>query len=106
VVPCRDRATGKLEWEFKSEKPRFVSYLAYPGHHGTVPGTLLPEHQGGDGDPLDVIVVGPAVPRGSVVTARLLGGLRLMDRGEQDDKLIAVQPDSPLVRRPSAGSCG
>jgi inorganic pyrophosphatase len=61
-----------------------------------IPRTLLPEDRGGDGDPLDVIVLGPAVPRGSVVQARLLGMLRALDDGELDHKLIAVPPDSPL----------
>ena len=50
----------------------------------------------GDGDPLDVIVLSPAVDRGSVIKAKLIGVLRLLDAGEQDDKLIAVQDGTPL----------
>ena len=91
-----DKTTGQLAWEFRDGEPRIVSYLAYPGNYGMIPGTLLPEDLGGDGDPLDVIVLGPAVPRGRVVRARLLGVLKLLDDGEQDDKLIAVQQNSPL----------
>lgn len=87
---------GALEWKFKKGKPRVVKYLAYPGNYGMVPQTLLPEELGGDGDPLDVIVLGPAVPRGSVVNAKVLGVLKLIDRGEQDYKIIAVFKKSPL----------
>ncbi len=91
-----DKASGGLKWNFKKGRPRVVSYLAYIGNYGMVPGTFLPKESGGDGDPLDVIVLGSTIPRGSVVKARLIGVLKLLDKGEQDDKLIAVLPDSPL----------
>lgn len=87
---------GSLKWEFKNGKPRIVKYLGYPGNYGMVPRTLLPKELGGDGDPLDVIVLGPAVPRGSVVEAKLIGVLKLLDGGEQDDKLIAVLANTAL----------
>ncbi|MFQ5823740.1 MAG: inorganic diphosphatase [bacterium] len=85
-----------LKWDFKEGKPRIVNYLGYPGNYGMVPKTLLPKELGGDGDPLDVIVLGSAVPRGSVVKAKLIGVLKLLDGGEQDDKLIAVLANTPL----------
>ncbi|MHC4267195.1 MAG: inorganic diphosphatase [Planctomycetota bacterium] len=91
-----DKVSGHLKWNFKKGKPRVVSYLAYIGNYGMIPGTILSKESGGDGDPLDVIILGPAIPRGSVVKARLIGVLKLLDKGEQDDKLIAVLPDSPL----------
>lgn len=77
-------------WEFKKGKPRIVNYLGYPGNYGTIPGTALPKELGGDGDPLDVMVLGQAVPRGEIVNVRLIGVLKMLDGGEQDDKLIAV----------------
>ncbi len=49
---------GKLQWEFKRGKPRVVKYLGYPGNYGMLPRTLLAKEDGGDGDPLDVIVLG------------------------------------------------
>lgn len=88
------KSSGNLEWEFKNNKPRVVKYLGYPGNYGMIPRTLLPEKSGGDGDPLDVIVLGPAVPRGTVLKTRLVGMIRMLDGGEQDDKLIAVMLDS------------
>ncbi len=89
-----DKNSGNMEWEFKEGKPRMVKYLSYPGNYGMVPRTLLPEESGGDGDPLDVIVLGPAVPRGTVLSVRLVGMIRMLDGGERDDKLIAVMLDS------------
>ena len=85
-----DKNDGALRWEFRDGKPRKVKYLGYPGNYGMIPRTLLPKEHGGDGDPLDVIVLGPAVARGSIVKARIVGVLRLLDDGEQDDKLVAV----------------
>jgi inorganic pyrophosphatase len=62
-----------------------------------IPGTLLPDSAGGDGDPLDVVVIGPSLARGSVVVARPVGVLRLTDDGERDDKILAVIAGGPLA---------
>lgn len=88
---------GKLQWEFKKGKPRVVKYLGYPGNYGMLPRTLLAKEDGGDGDPLDVIVLGEAMPRGAVVKARVVGVLKLLDGGEVDDKIVAVLASSPLA---------
>ena len=85
---------GRLAWERRDGQPRRVRYLGYPGNYGMVPRTLLPQELGGDGDPLDVIVLGPAAERGAVLKVRVVGVLRLLDRGEQDDKLLAVMTNS------------
>lgn len=85
-------------WELKNEKPRVINYLGYPANYGSIPGTALPKELGGDGDPLDVIVLGQAVPRGTVADVRVIGVLKMLDGGEQDDKLIAVlAKDSPFA---------
>lgn len=85
-----------LKWEFKKGKPRVVKYLGYPGNYGMIPRTILPKELGGDGDPLDVIALGPAQARGSVVKAKLIGVAKFLDDGEHDDKLIAVLEGSAL----------
>ncbi|MCK5820516.1 MAG: inorganic diphosphatase [Bacteroidales bacterium] len=91
-----DKETGYLKWEIRDGKPRVVQYLGYPGNYGMIPRTLLSKESGGDGDPLDVIVLGQPVERGSIVKAQLIGVLKLLDGGEQDDKLIAVLDGSPF----------
>lgn len=91
-----EKSGGQLRWEFKNGKPRVVQYLPYPGNYGMIPQTILPRELGGDGDPLDVIVLGPALGRGAVIPVRVIGVLKLLDGGEQDDKLVAVSLDGPL----------
>ena len=95
------KPSGELRWEFKKGRPRIVRYLGYPGNYGMLPRTLLSKEAGGDGDPLDVIVLGPAVARGSVVRARVIGVLKLLDGGEQDDKILAVLAGDPLAEATS-----
>jgi len=90
------KETGRLVWEQRDGRPRVVAFLPYPGNYGFVPRTLLPKELGGDGDPLDVLVLGPAVPRGTVLAVRLLGVLAMQDGGETDGKLIAIPPDGPF----------
>ncbi|HEY7773729.1 MAG TPA: inorganic diphosphatase [Marinagarivorans sp.] len=66
---------------------RFQSMpVAYPANYGTLPSTMA-----GDGDPLDVLVYtrAPVVP-GALIKVRPIGLLRMLDDGEQDDKVIAV----------------
>lgn len=91
-----DKSTGQVKLEYVDGNPRIINYLGYPGNYGMVPRTLLPKELGGDGDPLDVIALGPPVERGSVIKCKLIGVMILIDRGEQDDKLIAVMENSPL----------
>ncbi len=88
---------GTLHWELEKGEPRVVKYLGYPGNYGMLPRTVLCEAEGGDGDPLDVVVLGPALERGAVVRARVLGTLRMRDRGERDDKLLAVIEGTALA---------
>lgn len=75
---------------------RRIDYLPYPANYGFIPRTRLGAETGGDGDPVDVVLLGPATPCGAVIRARVLGGLKLIDEGERDDKLLAVRPGSPL----------
>ena len=88
-----DSETGILDWDYKDGKPRVIQYLPYPWNYGMIPGTILPLEQGGDGDPLDVILLGQCAERGAIVEGRVIGMVRMTDRGEQDDKLLAVRPD-------------
>ncbi|RLA76305.1 MAG: inorganic diphosphatase [Epsilonproteobacteria bacterium] len=82
--------SGHLEWEFRDNKPREVKFIGYPGNYGFIPQTVLSKEDGGDGDPLDIIVLGSSVKRGSIQEVKILGAIKLLDSGEQDDKIIAV----------------
>ena len=91
-----NKSNGQLEWETVDGNPRIINYLGYPGNYGMVPKTLLPKKYGGDGDPLDIIVLGPPAERGEIVKCKIIGVLNLLDRNEKDDKLIAVANNSPF----------
>ncbi len=67
------------------------SPLHYPGDYG-----FIPQSYYGDGDPLDVLVMmEEATFPGCVIEARPLGMLRLLDRGHNDDKILAVPSTDP-----------
>lgn len=89
-----NKETGNLHWEFREDEPRIVAYLPYPANYGTLPATFSDPATGGDGDPLDIILLGPAVPRGSLLPFRPIGVIHLIDQGERDDKIIGVTPNT------------
>jgi inorganic pyrophosphatase len=68
------------------------SAVFYPGDYGFIPRTYYD-----DGDPLDVLVVtnAPTFP-GCIVEARPIGIFHLRDRGEPDDKILAVLHYDPF----------
>ncbi len=60
--------------------------MFYPGNYGFIPHTMS-----GDGDPVDVLVLGrlPIIP-GAIIPSRPIGVLMMEDDGGQDEKIIAV----------------
>jgi inorganic pyrophosphatase len=69
---------------------RFQSMpVAYPANYGSMPRTLA-----GDGDPLDALVLTrePLHP-GVLVKFRPIGVLRMIDKGQHDEKIIGVPTD-------------
>ena len=89
-----NKESGFLEWELATDTLREINYMGYPANYGMVPRTWLPIDQGGDDDPIDVILLGKTAERGSVIPSRVVGVIKMVDRGEQDDKLIAIDPKS------------
>jgi inorganic pyrophosphatase len=90
-----DKATGYL----RVDRPQRTSSQP-PALYGLIPRTycgeqvaaLCPGAVRGDGDPLDVCVLSerPITRSEIIVPARVVGGIQLLDRGEADDKIIAV----------------
>lgn len=60
--------------------------MRYPGNYGFIPHTLS-----GDGDPVDVLVLGavPVMP-GAVLRSRPVGVILMEDESGMDEKIIAV----------------
>ena len=65
--------------------------MHYPEKYGFVPETLAP-----DGDELDFICLTEKTGgSGNDIEARIIGVLRMIDNGEQDDKLLVVDNNEP-----------
>lgn len=91
-----DAETITYEIDQRDGKDRIIQYLPYFGNYGFLPSTLSARAKGGDGDPLDIIVLSESVPQGSIIPVNLLGTIKLMDNGEFDYKIIAVPADEQL----------
>ncbi len=99
-----NKETGQIEWErVTSDSMRIIDYLAYPANYGFVPQTLLPETTGGDGDPVDVFVLGPSIVRETIVSVRIVGIIHMLDDKESDSKLLALDAKNPVFNVNSFG---
>jgi len=81
-----DKETGLLRLDRV-----LYSAVHYPADYGFIPRTFCD-----DGDPLDILVLmqEPVEPL-TIVRARALGGLRMVDDKGGDDKIVAVCIDDP-----------
>ncbi len=65
----------------------------YPCSYGFIPLTLSE-----DGDPLDVMVIcSETLDPNTLVKCRPVGLIEMIDKGERDEKIIAVAVDDPYV---------
>jgi len=92
-VPKGSKVKYELDKEsglIKVDRVLFSS-VHYPANYGFIPQTYCE-----DGDPLDILVLGqePVVPL-SIMTARPIGVMKMLDQGEADDKIIAVHAHDP-----------
>ena len=78
-------------------KPREINFASYPINYGMIPGTVLPISRGGDGDPLDAVILGEPLTQGAVIKVKAIGVMRMNDSGDQDDKIIAIPLNSKLL---------
>lgn len=88
--------SGSLYFEHVEGRPRIIEYLAYPFNYGFIPQTVDSKERGGDGDPLDVVVIAPALQRGSIHQIQVLGAIKFKDRGEIDTKVVGVLANGPF----------
>lgn len=90
------QGSAQVKYEFDKESgavfvDRFLhTAMFYPGNYGFVPHTLAQ-----DGDPVDVLILGPAaVFPGTVVRCRPVGVLHMEDESGRDEKILAVPIDA------------
>lgn len=91
-----NKVTGRIEWEqVTPDSVRIINYLPYPANYGFVPQTFLPKATGGDGDPVDVFVLGSSIARERIVKVKIVGIIHMLDNSESDSKLLAVNTEEP-----------
>ena len=83
---------NKTKKRFELDRVLSVA-MSYPGEYGVIEETLAP-----DEDELDVIclTIQPTY-FGIHVPIRIIGVLRMIDKGQQDDKLLAVNAGEPRL---------
>ena len=85
---------GSIRWEFQNNSFRKIKYLPYISNYGFVPQTLFSKEIGGDGDPVDVILLGERLERGSVIKSKIIGVINMKDEGRLDSKIVAINQNS------------
>jgi len=87
-IPRGSRAKYEIDKDSGLIKLDRVLYASmyYPLNYGFIPQTLGEDH-----DPLDIVVLTSVtvVPR-CIIPSIVIGVMRMIDRGEADDKIIAV----------------
>lgn len=86
--------------DIRDGKVRKVDFMSYPVNYGFIPSTKMTKDNGGDGDPLDVLILAEHIPTGTVVEVQPIGLLLLKDLGELDHKVLAIptDPDKRIIR--------
>jgi inorganic pyrophosphatase len=94
-IPKGSRAKYEIDKDSGLIKLDRVIYASmyYPLNYGFIPQTL-----GEDKDPLDIVVLTQVsvVPL-CLIAAKVIGVMQMVDRGEADDKIIAVAENDPSV---------
>ena len=105
VIEIPAGTNHKIEYDYNSNsfpcdqkdgKDRIIQFMPYPCNYGFIPSTMMDEERGGDGDALDVFVIASTLATGTVVECKIVGVIKLLDEGEQDDKLLAIPVDESL----------
>lgn len=94
-IPKGSKAKYEIDKEsglLKLDRMLFSSVM-YPANYGFIPQTYCDDH-----DPLDILVICAAdVYPMSIVEAKVIGVMHMVDNGEQDDKIIAVAQNDMSV---------
>lgn len=90
IIEIKKGTSVKYEFDKKAKRLRcdrvLGTSMVYPFNYGYIENTLS-----GDGDPLDVMVVCDfGLEPMSIVSIKVLGVIRTLDGGGEDDKIIAV----------------
>lgn len=98
VIEIPLKTKNKFEIDKSSGKIRLdrvlYSAMTYPSEYGYIDNTLEL-----DGDPLDILVISSeATFPGCIVPARVIGNLKILDDGFEDNKIISVVSVDPRYK--------
>jgi inorganic pyrophosphatase len=90
IIEIPKGSKGKFELDKESGLIKLdrvlFSAVHYPANYGFIPQTYCD-----DNDPLDILVISSVdLPPMCLVEAKVIGVMRMIDGGEEDDKIIAV----------------
>lgn len=91
-----DKDSGVIRPDLRDGQPRMINFLPYPVNYGFIPSTKMDKPRGGDGDPLDVLVLAESKPSGTLMEVQPIALLMLQDGGEWDNKVLAIPVDPAL----------
>jgi inorganic pyrophosphatase len=91
-IPLGERR--KYEFDMKTNARRIDRVMpdelgGYPVNYGFVPKTVSY-----DGDPFDILVLGPALPGGSMVSGKIVGVMFMEDEKGPDSKVVVSPVDA------------
>lgn len=95
-IPLKTKTKFEIDKERGKIKLDRVLYSAmnYPAEYGYIEETLEL-----DGDPLDILVISSeATFPGCIVPAKIIGNLKVLDNGQEDNKLISVCAVDPRYK--------
>jgi len=95
MVECPRNTRNKIEWDPKIKQFRFSRMLftstQYPVEYGFIEKSLAK-----DGDPADIMcLTGAPTFTGCVIEVRIIGMLRMIDHGVEDNKMLSVPVRDP-----------
>lgn len=96
-IPKGSKIKYEYDEELEAMKLDFVfsGKLEFISNYGLIPGT-----RGGDNDHLDCHVLGEnPIAAETIVLARAIGLIETLDRGEEDNKIIAVPLSDPVFAK-------
>lgn len=88
-----NRQLFQFQPDVRNGQVRRVDFMSYPVNYGFIPSTRMDKARGGDGDPLDVLVLAEHLPTGTVIEVQPIGLMLLKDLGELDHKVLAIPAD-------------
>ena len=91
-----NKESKRFTVDVRDGNDRIIEYLPYPGNYGFIASTYSDPTVGGDGDPLDMLLLCESIKTGTIIEAKPIAMLKILDAGESDYKVICIPADEKL----------